>query len=317
MTMRVGILAGGWNSEREVSISSSKMVEKALKKKRYHTIFIDVTQDLSDLIKIIASEKIDIIFNGLHGTMGEDGTIQGVLDYLNIPYTHSGLTASAIAMDKYVTKNILKNHALSLPKHDYVQTTQFKSYTPTFEGPYVLKPNSSGSACGVHIEKSNALSSNQISEYANIFSTHPEIYGSDILVEEYIPGLELTVGILDNKPLTVTNIIAHREFYNYEAKYAAGGSSHEIPANIPQSIFDQAMKDALTAHQAINIHYLSRVDFRYNPLNEQLYFLEINTQPGLTQTSLFPEQAEYCGISFETLIDLITKNTKHGVRSNV
>lgn len=307
MTKHVGILAGGWNGEREISLISATAAQKALESKGYATVFIDVTKDLSALIETLNTQNIDVVFNGLHGTMGEDGTIQGVLEYLNIPYTHSGVLASALAMDKHATKQMLANHGICSAKADHVKTHDFKNYTPTFPGPYVLKPNSSGSACGVHIEHVEALSPAQIADYAAKFSSDQATYGPDILVEQYIPGLELTVGVIANKPLTVTNIISNTSFYDYEAKYAPGGSSHQLPADIPAHIFDQALTHASAAHTIIGAYAVSRSDFRYDPKTDQLYFLEINTQPGLTPTSLLPEQAVHCGMSFEELVAFLVE----------
>ncbi len=313
MTQKVGILAGGWNVEREVSLTSSLKSQEALQNQGYETVIIDVGENLIELLQTIQKENINTIFNGLHGRIGEDGAVQGVLEYIRLPYTHSGVLASSISMDKQIAKSLLQNRDILMPKGDCVNVTEFADYTPTFEGPYVLKPNTSGSSCGVHLEAKKDLSRKKIITYAKQFQADPDIYGHQILVEEFIPGLELTVAVLDDQPLTVTNIISHKgDFYNYASKYETGGLTHQIPAEIPQHVFDRAMENAKEIHDHIGAHYISRSDFRYNPEKDELHFLEINLQPGLTPTSLVPKQANYKGISFdEIIVGLVKHATCH------
>jgi len=290
----VAVLYGGISAEREVSLSTGEQVVIALRSAGFAVTPIEVGADLAAVIAAL-DPKPDAIFNALHGRFGEDGAIQGVLDWLGIPYTHSGVRASALAMDKMAAKAIFAAaglpvaHGLAVPIHELEAADPLPR-------PYVVKPTNEGSSVGVHILRQG---DNRRGEIARSWR-----FGSTALVEEFVPGRELTVGVLGDRALSVTDIRASHSFYDYESKYAPGGSFHVIPAELHADAFAQAMRVAVAAHRALGCRGASRADFRYDDTAGEpgrLVLLEINTQPGLTPTSLLPEQAAHVGMDFPAL----------------
>ena len=292
---RVCVLHGGISTEREVSLSSGLQVAAALREAGYDVTLIDVTDDLPALLKAL-TPKPDAVFNALHGRFGEDGAIQGVLDWLNIPYTHSGIRASAIAMDKQVSKAMFVAAGLPVAKGAIIPVEDLFAADP-MPLPYVIKPLSEGSSVGVEIIR---LGGNRRATIAREWR-----FGPTAMVEEFIPGRELTVSVMGDRALAVTDIIADAgAFYDYESKYADGGSHHIVPAAVPPDIYALAMDVALRAHETIGCRGATRSDFRYDDTQGEpgrLVLLEINTQPGLTPTSLLPEQAAHTGMDFPSL----------------
>jgi len=290
---RIAVLKGGWSPEREVSLNSGAQAAKALKTAGYEVVEIDAGRDLADQL---AAARPDAVFNALHGQWGEDGCVQGLLEVMGIPYTHSGVLSSALAMDKQRTKLVLRDAGVPSPEGRIVSRVQAAG-GHVMEPPYVIKPNAQGSSVGVFIVRAgdNRPPAELNSEKWSL--------GEEVLVEKFIPGRELTVAVMGDRALCVTEITTSLAFYDYEAKYAAGGSRHVLPAEVPGAITERCLALALKAHQALGCRGVSRSDFRYDESakGEQLYFLEINTQPGMTGTSLAPEQAAYCGISFPEL----------------
>jgi D-alanine-D-alanine ligase len=253
-----------------------------------------VGEDLRETLAAL-DPKPDVVFNALHGRFGEDGAIQGVLDWMGIPYTHSGVRASALAMDKVAAKAIFASVGLPIARHRVVTVEELEAADP-LPRPYVIKPQNEGSSVGVEIMQAG---DNRRAEIARSWR-----YGRTALAEEYIPGRELTVSVMGDRALAVTEIAASHAFYDYESKYADGGSTHVIPAKVPSEITVQAMDVALRAHTALGCAGASRSDFRYDDTEGspgRLVLLEVNTQPGLTPTSLLPEQAAFLGIGFPAL----------------
>ncbi|MFL2818271.1 MAG: D-alanine--D-alanine ligase [Candidatus Puniceispirillales bacterium] len=296
--MHVLLLKGGFGSEREVSLNSAKACSKAIKENGFIVTEVDIAKmNVNNLISL----KADVCFNALHGNSGENGSIQGLLNLLKIPYTHSGVAASAISMNKIYFKRLIVNTTEST--YDpiiFPRTLQInegeKLSIKNYNGLYVLKPKSGGSSVGVKIVKGQ-----------NDIPFKNEFMWKDLMAEEFVGSMELTVTVLKDKPLCVTEIIAgqNEEFYNYRAKYERNGSIHEIPAKIPRQLYEQAMSWALRAHKIVGCKGISRSDFRYDKINDQLYMLEINTQPGMTETSLSPEQALFCNISLSEMVKII------------
>lgn len=286
MVKKVLILKGGLSAEREVSLVSADGVEQALRKLGYEVMAHDwKTPDA--LLKVIKEFKPDVVFNALHGNWGEDGEIQGFLDVLQIPYTHSGLRASLLGMDKSLTKIIAEQNGVPVAKGEKMTFAQFKAKGTKLDFPYVMKPAADGSSVGVFI----------IHNQANLAQVNYDDE-REILIEKYIAGQELTVAVLDGKALAVTELCASNEFYDYQAKYTAGMTVHKLPADIPSEVAKQAMHYAEVIHHALGCRAVSRSDFRYNP-QDGVVFLEVNTNPGLTPLSLVPEQARFCGIGYE------------------
>ena len=289
---RVAVVYGGWSSEREVSVSSGTQMLRAAKAAGYDAVGIDATRDLA---RQIAEVKPDVILNGLHGPGGEDGCVQGLFEILDIPYSHSGVTASAIAMDKRKSKAVYQQAGLDVAQ-DVAVTREEAARAHPLAPPYVIKPVNEGSSFGVVFvrEQNNGPSQFVLSDDWK--------YGDNLMAEEYIPGRELTVAVLGDKPLAVTEITTLREFYDFDAKYAAGGSRHVVPADVPEQVTRKALEAALTAHNALGCRGVSRSDFRFDEDKDRLVILETNTQPGMTPTSLVPEQAAYTGTTFEELV---------------
>ncbi len=299
MSKHVAVLLGGRSPERDVSLVSGRKVVEALEAKGYQVSPIDPRDH--DWIDQLDGVKPDVVFNALHGDWGEDGRVQGVLDYLGYPYTHSGVAASALAMDKQRAKAVLREAGIQCPEGQLISRFE-AARDHVMKPPYVAKPNAQGSSVGVVI----------VPEGANrppaILGSEDWPYDEEVLIERFIPGRELTVAVMGDKPLTVTEIVPKTAFYDYDAKYSDGGSAHQLPADVPQAVFDECMAEALKAHQLLGCRGLTRSDFRYDPETGGVWLLEINTQPGMTPTSLAPEQAAHCGIGFPDLVAWMVEN---------
>jgi D-alanine-D-alanine ligase len=299
---RVAVLYGGISAEREVSLNSGRKVIVALREAGFEVIPIEVGDDLVATIAAL-TPRPDAVFNALHGRFGEDGAIQGVLDLLGIPYTHSGIRASAIAMDKAAAKALFAAAGLPIAAGRVVGIDELEAADP-IPLPYVVKPVNEGSSVGVEIIKAG---DNRRAAVARAWA-----FGREALVEEYIPGRELTVAVMGDRPLAVTEILADAGvFYDYESKYADGGSRHIIPASVHPDIYAQALDVAAAAHRVLGCRGATRCDFRYDDTAGEpgrLVLLEINTQPGLTPTSLLPEQAAHLGMSFPRLCAWMVEN---------
>ncbi len=291
---RVVVLLGGLSPERPVSLSSGAGCAAALRRLGHDVIEIDPQSPT--WIADLAAARPDAVFNALHGEWGEDGRTQGVLEYLKLPYTHSGVLASAIAMDKDKSKAVFAQSGLPLANGKLMNRHDAAKAHP-MALPYVVKPNAQGSSVGVYIVREGA---NRPPEQ---LLDKDWTFGDDVLVEEFIDGKELTVAVMhDRGALAVTEILPAGEWYDFDAKYAEGGSRHEIPAKIPQSVADQLMRAAEAAHHALGCRGVTRSDFRYDPKRDVIALLEVNTQPGMTPTSLAPEQAAYVGMSYDDIV---------------
>ncbi len=297
---RIAVLKGGLSAEREVSLNSGAACAKALRSKGHDVTEIDVGRDLA---ATLAEAKPDAAFNALHGQWGEDGCVQGLLEVMGIPYTHSGVLTSSLAMDKQRTKLVLRSAGVPSPE-GRVMSRHEAAGGHAMEPPYVIKPNAQGSSVGVYI-----IAKGDNRPPAELGSDKWTL-GDEVLVEKFIPGRELTVAVMGDRPLCVTEITTDLAFYDYEAKYAPGGSRHVLPAQVPPIIEERCLDLALIAHRALGCRGVTRSDFRYDPTaaTEQVFFLEINTQPGMTATSLTPEQAAHCGISFPDLCQWIIED---------
>jgi len=282
---KVVVLMGGPSAEREVSLSSGRECAAALRATGYDVIEVDAGPDLSNVLSGIAP---DVVFNALHGRWGEDGCVQGVLEWLRLPYTHSGVLASALAMDKERTKSAYRAAGLPVVESSLAARDQIEA-SHVMAPPYVVKPNNEGSSVGIYI----------VNEAANGPPTLAPDLPDELMVEAYVPGRELTTTVMGGRPLGVTDIITDG-WYDYHAKYVAGGSRHEIPAQVPKAVADACHDYALRAHQVLGCRGVSRTDFRWDEARglDGLVLLETNTQPGMTPTSLAPEQAAHQGIDF-------------------
>lgn len=294
MAKRVAVLMGGWSAEREVSLTSGAAAADALRDGGFEVTTIDVDHDLSRLTAALTPAP-DVAFNVLHGRGGEDGVIQGVLEYLCIPYTHSGVAASSVAMNKPLTKRLLSTVGIRSPRGEVHSPAEVAS-RHVMEPPYVVKPAAEGSSVGVKIvRKGHNQPPIDVAAWC---------FGGDVLVEDYIRGRELTVGVMGDRALTVTEIEHSHGFFDYEAKYVSGHARHILPAKLPPPVFDACMEQAQIAHRTLGCSGISRSDFRYDDSlsgTDGLYFLEVNTQPGFTAISLVPEQANHVGVSFVEL----------------
>lgn len=293
----VAVLMGGWSSEREVSLVSGAACAEALEQAGYQVRRVDVQRDLPALLAALTPAPA-VVLNALHGQGGEDGVIQGVLEMLGVPYTHSGLLASAVAMDKPLTKRLLALEGVRVPQGEPVSRSRLLA-TPPFAPPYVLKPANEGSSVGVVlVGVDTPLADGEAPPW-------PFADDAVVLMEEYVPGRDLTVGVMNGTAMTVTEIRPVSGFYDYTAKYSAGRAVHDVPADLPSAVFATALAWAERAHRTLGCRGVSRSDFRWDsrqPGVEGLYFLETNTQPGMTPLSLVPEQAAYLGISFAELV---------------
>ena len=295
MSSHVVVLMGGWSAEREVSLVSGAAVANALSNAGYQVTSVDVQRDMSSLLTRL-SPKPDVVFNALHGRYGEDGCVQGLLNILNIPYTHSGVLASALAMDKPMAKRLMKDAGITVADHQIV-TREEMTNSGVMDAPFVIKPLNEGSSVGVSIIHENDHFDPDAAEWS---------YGEQVMLEEYIAGRELTVAVMGDRALDVTEIDTQHGFYDYNAKYARGGSRHQVPADLPANVYEEARRISLLAHETMGCRGVSRSDMRYDGTN--LYMLVVNTQPGMTPTSLVPEQAAHANISFEDLVSWMVEH---------
>lgn len=299
---KIAVLLGGWSAEREVSLVGGAAVVEALKSLGHQVSAIDVQRDLPGLLQSILQHpmgKPDVIFNALHGRGGEDGCMQGVLEYLGIPYTHSGVLSSAMCMDKPTAKKIVSTYGVRCPEGVVMTRDEILKNGLPFEAPFVIKPTNEGSSVGVNIVRKG--------ENFDIVK-EGWVYGHEVLIERYIPGRELTVGLLGGKAMMVTEIKFAAEFYDYTVKYTAGHATHDCPAHLPKAVEAEAMRMAEVAYVALGCSGVARIDLRYDESgseNESLYFLEMNNQPGFTPLSLVPEQAAAKGMKFAELCQWI------------
>ena len=296
---KVAVLMGGPSAEREVSLSSGRECAAALRGEGYEVVELDAGPDLYARLQDI---RPDVVFNALHGRWGEDGCVQGMLEWMGLRYTHSGVLSSALAMDKQKSKDVYI--AAGLPVVDSVIAPKADVMAAhVLPPPYVVKPNNEGSSVGIYIVQEAANAPPQLSD------DMPE----EVMVETYAPGREMTVTVMGDRALTVTDILTDG-WYDYDAKYKPGGSRHVVPADVPQEIFDLCMDYALRAHEALGCRGVSRTDFRWDEARgtEGLILLETNTQPGMTPTSLSPEQAAHCGLTFGALCAWMVEDASCG-----
>ncbi len=302
MTKRVAVLMGGWSSEREVSLVSGRDCGEALAALGYTVGLIDVTRDLGALAKAL-SPRPDVVFNALHGTGGEDGTIQGVLEFLRLPYTHSGVLPSAAAMHKPTAKAVFSAAGLPLAEGKVVRREDLAA-GDVLPRPFVVKPSNEGSSVGVRIVREN---DNSWAEEARRWS-----FGAEVLVERFVPGREVTVAVMGDRALGALEIRPNNaQFYDYAAKYAPGGSTHLMPAPIHPRAYEEALDIGLRAHRALGCRGVSRADLRYDDTQGEpgrMVLLEVNTQPGMTPTSLVPDIARHAGIGFPELVRWMVEN---------
>jgi D-alanine-D-alanine ligase len=295
MSKHVAVLMGGWSAEREVSLRSGKACAQALARLGYRVTRIDVGRDIASVVTTV---KPDVALNVLHGRPGEDGTLQGILEVLAIPYSHSGVMASAVAMRKDIAKELFR--AAGVPVAEGLVVSRFEAAkSHVLAPPYVVKPLAEGSSVGVFIV--NADHAHPPQE----LNRHDWSYGERVMVEKYIPGKELTCAVMGEEALGVIEIVPTVRFYDYEAKYAPGGSRHLLPAPVSSFVYQEVRRVALAAHRALGCRGVSRADFRYDDRaagTGGLVCLEVNTQPGMTETSLVPELAAHAGITFDELV---------------
>jgi len=291
----IAVLMGGWSAEREVSLRSGRACADALERGGYRVSRVDVGRDIAT---VLGTLKPDAALNVLHGCPGEDGTLQGILEIVGVPYTHSGVLSSALAMQKDLAKVVMKAAGVAVPEGKVVSRLE-AAKEHVLPRPYVIKPLAEGSSVGVFIVTEQH-------QHPPQELTRPDwSFGERVLVERYIPGKELTCAVIGDKALDVIEIVPATQFYDYEAKYAPGGSKHLLPAPVSSFVYQEVRRLALAAHQALGCRGVSRADFRYDygsAGTEGLACLEVNTQPGMTETSLVPELAAYAGMSFDELV---------------
>jgi D-alanine-D-alanine ligase len=300
MSRRVAVLMGGWSSERDVSLTSGRGCAAALGRLGHEVVPVDVSRDVAALIRAL-DPKPDVVFNALHGRFGEDGCIQGLLNILAIPYTHSGLLASAIAMDKPMARTLFAARGIRVAEGKVVHRRDVLA-GDVLQRPYVVKPTNEGSSVGVRIVREGDNSP---------FDAESWPFGDEVLVERFIAGRELTVGVMGDRALGVTEIRPRQGFYDYAAKYTEGKADHLIPAPVAPAAIEEAKAVAVAAHRALGCRGVSRADFRYDDTAGEpgsLYLLEVNTQPGMTPLSLVPEQAAAIGISYDELVGWLVEN---------
>jgi D-alanine-D-alanine ligase len=295
MSKHVAVLMGGWSAERDVSLRSGKACADALVRQDYRVTRIDVGRDIA---AVLTTVKPDVALNVLHGRPGEDGTLQGLLEILAIPYSHSGVLASALAMQKDVAKDLFRAAGVAVPEG--IVASRFDAAKQhLLPPPYVVKPIAEGSSVGVFVV------TEQHAHPPQELNREDWAYGDQVIVEKYIAGKELTCAVMGDQVFGVIEIVPTVRFYDYEAKYAPGGSKHLLPAPVPSVVYEQVQKLSLAAHRALGCRGVSRTDFRYDDRIEGtagLACLEVNTQPGMTETSLVPELAAHAGISFDDLV---------------
>ena len=297
--LHVAVLMGGWSSERPVSLVTGNGVADALERLGYRVTRIDMDRNVAARL---AEAKPDVVFNALHGTPGEDGTVQGMMDLMGLKYTHSGLTTSVIAIDKQLTKSALVPHGIPMPGGMVVETETLYQADP-LPRPFVLKPVNEGSSVGVAIVTDSSNYGNPIRRDAE----GPWQQFTELLAEPFIRGRELTVAVLADRALCVTELQPKSGFYDFDAKYTDGMTAHVCPAQIPDDVAEAMMGWALQAHRVLGCKGASRSDFRWddNLGVNGIFLLEVNTQPGMTPLSLVPEQARHCGMSYEDLVEAI------------
>ncbi len=289
----VAVLMGGWSAEREVSLNTGRPCAAALEAGGYRVTRVDVDRDVATRLRELAP---DVCFNALHGRWGEDGCMQGLLEVLGIPYTHSGVRASSLAIDKERTKRVVADMGVPIAQGLVINRDEALR-RHAMEPPYVAKPIAEGSSVGVVIVPAGA------NRPPETIASIPTLEGN-IMVEQFVAGRELTCGVIGDRVTDIIDIVPNERlaFYDYEAKYAPGGSRHILPAEIPSDVYLAVQRHSLAVHKALGCRGVSRCDFRYDQATGQLAFLEINTQPGMTGTSLVPEMAAYAGMSFEALV---------------
>ena len=297
--LHVAVLMGGWSSERPVSLMSGEGVARALEARGHQVTRIDMGRDVAARL---AEAAPDVVFNALHGSPGEDGTVQGMMDLMGLTYTHSGLATSVIAIDKELTKQALVPHGIPMPGGRTVDSAELYEHDPLAR-PYVLKPVNEGSSVGVAIVTADGNMGNPISREA----TGPWQQFDRLLAEPFIRGKELTTAVIGTRALLVTELRPKSGFYDFDAKYTDGMTDHICPAEIPDEITAACQEIALRAHQLLGCKGTSRSDFRWDDERgvAGLFLLEVNTQPGMTPLSLVPEQARHCGMSYEDLVEAI------------
>ena len=296
----VAVLMGGWTAEREVSLVSGRECAKSLAALGYDVRSIDVTRDLAAMVRALTPAP-DVVFNALHGRGGEDGTVQGVLEFLRVPYTHSGVLASAVAMDKPTARSVFAAAGLPLAEGRIATRAEIAA-GDVLPRPYVIKPVNEGSSVGVRI----------VQRTDNSWATEAKEWRYErALVERYVPGREITVAVMGDRALGALEIRPVKGFYDYDAKYAPGGSEHLMPAPIHRRAYDEALAIGVAAHKALGCRGVSRADLRYDDTAGEpgkLVLLEVNTQPGMTPTSLVPDIARHAGIEFPALVRWMVEN---------
>jgi D-alanine-D-alanine ligase len=298
MSRHVAVLLGGLSAEREVSLTGGHAAVQALEERGYRVTAIDAGRDLPARLAEIGP---DVVYNALHGPYGEDGTVQGLLEYMGIPYSHSGVLASALAIDKAVSKTIFQSAGIRCAE-SVMTTIEVAAASDRMARPYVVKPNREGSSVGVVIVERDGDPRPDPKDWP---------YGPEVMVERYIPGHELTVSVLDDRPLAVTELRPREGFYDYHAKYTEGRTHHLLPAPIAPKTYQKALDDALLAHRLLGCRGVSRTDFRLAEDDpDALYLLELNTQPGMTPLSLTPEQAAHQGMSFADLVVKLVEDAR-------
>ena len=300
--LHVAVLMGGWANERPVSLMSGEGVAKALEERGHKVTRIDMDREVA--LRLHETNP-DVVFNALHGVPGEDGTVQGMMDLMGIPYTHSGLQTSVIAIDKELTKHALVSHGIPMPGGRIVRSEELYDGDPMAR-PYVLKPVNEGSSVGVAIVTAEGNYGNPISRETK----GPWQEFDQLLAEPYIRGRELTAAVLGERALMVTELVPKSGFYDFDAKYTDGMTEHVCPAHIPENITRLCLEYALRAHQLLGCRGCSRSDFRWDDERGEdgLFLLETNTQPGMTPLSLVPEQARHCGIEYGELVEIIIED---------
>jgi D-alanine-D-alanine ligase len=297
--LHIAVLMGGWSAERDVSLTSGAGVADALESRGHRVTRIDMDRDIAERLR---AANPDVVFNALHGTPGEDGTVQGMMDLMGLRYTHSGLATSVVAIDKELTKQVLVPHGIRMPPGRMVESESLYAGDP-LPRPYVLKPVNEGSSVGVAIVTQGGNYGDPIARD----SEGPWRHFDHLLAEPFIRGRELTVAVLGGEALAVTELRPRSGFYDYDAKYTDGLTDHICPAELPEAVSAEAMRMALAAHRHLGCRGTSRSDFRWDDEQgvEGLYLLEVNTQPGMTPLSLVPEQARYRGIDYAELVERI------------
>ncbi len=301
-TTHVALLKGGWSAEREVSLVSGAACAEGLRQAGFTVTEIDAAPDVAE---VLARLKPDVVFNALHGRWGEDGCVQGILEVLQIPYTHSGVLASSLAMDKQKAKFVFEHAGIPCAESRVVDRVE-ASRRHLMEPPYVVKPNNEGSSVGVFIIRPGD------NRPPGELGAKDWALSEDVMIEKYLPGRELTVVVMGDRALAVTEIKSGTAFYDYAAKYKEGGSRHEIPAALPHNVTELLMDYAVKAHKGLECKGVTRSDFRYDDETGACAILETNTQPGMTTTSLVPEQAAHVGMSFEDLVVWILEDATCG-----